>query len=337
MSVVKANAYGHGMENVAKSLLESGSDYFAVANTLEAKRLRDAGIHIPILVFGNPDKFCIQDYFSFDLEASVSDFKTAEFVSQAAIQRGKKIPVHFKIDTGMGRYGSDYRTFLPELISAKKMQGIEIKALWSHFPNADAPTKDFTQNQLTVFLDCVEQAKKNGIEVELKHIANSAGILFHSESHLDMVRPGLLLYGYAPEGWKNSPLKLTPSMSLISNVSLIKKVPQNMTISYGSTWITKEETDIAVVPIGYADGVLRILSNKMKVEINGKIFPQVGNVTMDNIMIDLGKNHKVQQLDQVVLFGNNGITANDWAKLAGTISWEILCSVTNRVPRVIKN
>jgi len=337
MSVVKANAYGHGMEEVAKSLISAGSDYLAVANTAEAKRIRDFGIHIPILVFGNPDLFCIQDYFSFDLEASVSDFETANFLSSVAIQRGKKISVHFKIDTGMGRYGIDYQTFSTELLKTAKLPGIEIKALWSHLPNADSNSPDFTRNQLSIFQDCILQAEKSGIQVELKHIANSAGILFHPDSHFDMVRPGLILYGYLPEGWKPSPLKLTPAMSLISNVSLIKKIKKGTTVSYGSTWVADNDTEIAVVPIGYADGVLRILSNKMKVEINGKLYSQTGTVTMDNIMIDLGKNHNVKTLDRVTLFGNSLVTADDWANIAGTISWEILCSVTNRVPRIIKN
>lgn len=337
MSVVKANAYGHGMEEVAKSLISAGSDYLAVANTGEAKRLRDCGIHIPILVFGNPDLFCIQDYFSFDLEASVSDYETAEFLSSAAIQRGKKISVHFKIDTGMGRYGNDYKTFLSELVESVKLPGIVIKALWSHLPNADSSSPGYTHKQISIFRDCIFQTEKAGIQIELKHLSNSAGILFHPDSHLDMVRPGLLLYGYLPDGWKPSPLKLTPAMSLISNVSLIKKIKKGTTVSYGSTWVADEDTEIAVVPIGYADGVLRILSNRMQVEIDGKLYQQIGNVTMDNIMVNLGKNHDVKTLDRVTLFGNSKITADEWAKLAGTISWEILCSVTNRVPRIIKN
>ncbi len=337
MSVVKANAYGHGMEEVAKSLISAGSDYLAVANTGEAKRLRDYGIHIPILVFGNPDSFCIQDYFSFDLEASISDYETAQFLSSTAVQRGKKISVHFKIDTGMGRYGKDHRTFLNELQNSAKLPGIEIKAIWSHLPNADSSSPEYTRNQLSVFSDCILQSEKTGIQVEMKHIANSAGILFYPDTHLDMVRPGLLLYGYLPDGWIPSPIKPIPAMSLISNVSLIKKIQSGMTVSYGSKWVSESETEIAVIPIGYADGVLRILSNSMKVEIKGKLYPQIGTVTMDNIMVDLGKNHNVKTLDRVTLFGNSQVTADEWAKLAGTISWEILCSVTNRVPRIIKS
>lgn len=336
MSVVKANGYGHGTENAAETLSNSGTDYFGVANTLEAKKIRNAGSHKPILVFGNPDKYCMEDYFSFDLEAAVSDFETAEFVSFAAKRRNKKIQVHFKIDTGMGRYGLNYLSFLPELIKTAKLPNIEIKSLWSHFPNADSADQSFTKHQIEIFSDCIVAAEKQGIFVELKHISNSAGILNYPEANFDLVRPGLLLYGYVPSGWKPSPINLTPAMSLISTVSLIKKIPDHSPVSYGSSWKAEQETEIAVIPIGYADGVSRILSNKMQVEINGNLFPQVGNVTMDNIMVNLGKNHGVHTLDKVTLFGNSKITAEDWANMANTISWEILCSVTNRVPRVVR-
>lgn len=337
MSVVKANAYGHGAEAVAQTLENSGTDYFAVANTTEAKRLRHAGIHSPILVFGNPDKYCIHDYFSYDLDASVSDIETAEFVSSVALKRGRKIPIHFKIDTGMGRYGLNYRSFLTELIQTSRLPGMQVKALWSHFPNADSTDKTFTTKQIEIFNECARSAEKAGMQVEFKHISNSAGILNFPEANFDFVRPGLLLYGYLPGGWKKPTIDLTPAMSLVSTVSLIKKVPAQSTISYGSTWKSENETEIAVIPIGYADGVLRILSNKMQVEINGTLFKQIGNVTMDNLMVKLGTNHCVKQSDRVTLFGPSKISANDWAELAGTISWEILCSVTNRVPRVVKN
>jgi len=334
MSVVKANAYGHGIEVISKTLVESGTDYLAVANTDEARKIRKEGISVPVLVFGNPDPMCVDDYFDLGLDASVSDVETAAFLDRAARLRGRKIDVHLKVDTGMGRYGLHFHLFreaLPEIASCKN---INLKSIWSHFPNADDRDRTFTRNQLEEFNRCVEFAEKSGFSFELKHIANSAATLYYPEAHLDMVRPGLLLYGYSPDGPDVSPLNLTPAMSLVSHVSLIKPVSKGTTVSYGSRWVADEDTELAVIPIGYADGVTRANSNRMKVSIGGNLYPQVGTVTMDNLIINLGRFHSVRKLDEVVIFGNDAVTAADVASWTGTIPWEVLCGITGRVPRV---
>lgn len=334
MAVVKANAYGHGIETVSRALADAGADYLAVANTEEARRIREFGVSRPILVFGNPDPLCIRDYFTLDLEVSVSDYETARFVSDEAIRAGRKPDVHLKIDTGMGRYGLMQRDVERELPKIAALPGIRLKALWSHFPNADDASPDFTISQIKRFQDCLDISDRLKVEVELKHVANSAATLYYPDAHFDMVRPGLLLYGYAPQGLINAPIILTPALSLISHVSMVKRIAAGTPVSYGSSWKSSAETDLAVVPIGYADGVTRAVSNRLKVVINGKRYPQVGNVTMDNIMVNLGLNHDVKKMDEVVIFGEQMVTAADVARWSNTIPWEVLCGITGRVPRV---
>ncbi|MCA0446542.1 MAG: alanine racemase [Bacteroidetes bacterium] len=336
MSVVKANAYGHGIEVISKKLVESGTDYLAVANTDEARKIRKEGINCPILVFGNPDPMCVDDYFDFDLDASVSDVETAIFLNSAAQHRGKQIDVHLKVDTGMGRYGLHYHLFQKALPEIAALKSIHLKSIWSHFPNADDTAREFTLNQLSEFNRCLEFAGSIKVDVEMKHIANSAATLYYPEAHFDMVRPGLLLYGYSPEGPEKSPITLKPAMSLVSHVSLIKPVTKGTTVSYGSRWIATQNTELAVIPIGYADGVTRANSNRMKVLIGGNPYQQVGNVTMDNIVVNLGKDHSVKKFDEVTIFGNDQITASTVAGWTNTITWEVLCGITGRVPRVYR-
>lgn len=330
MAVVKANAYGHGMVEVAQILAEAGCDYLAVATTLEGRQLRESGVSLPILVFGNPDLLCVHDYFDFNLDASISDIETAQFLHDYAGIQHKKIKIHIKVDTGMGRYGFDDTKSSEILTQIALFKNLEIQSLWSHFGSADAESPVFTRLQINRFLQVKNLAQKLKLDIPDFHMANSAGILRFPDSHLTMIRPGILLYGYAP--FKTS-LNLLPVMTLKSHVSLIKKVEKGTPISYFGTWIADVDSHIALVPIGYADGVLRSLSNKMSVVINGKLYPQVGNVTMDHIMVNIGSTTDVKNLDEVCLFGHTHINAHHWAGWAKTITWEILCSVTNRVPR----
>ena len=333
LAVVKAGAYGHGSIEVSKQLLKSGVSKLGVAFTEEAIELREAGIKAPILVFFDPHN--IDSFFKYNLTPAIFDFKSAQAFSNKAYKYNRKIAVHIKVDTGMGRVGLRITKALPEILKIAKIKNLQLEGLMSHFSDADIRDKDFATTQLKSFIELINSLKKKRIHFKFTHIANSAAVLQFPEAHLDMVRPGIMLYGYGPAE-KNS---LKPVLSLKSKAIFIKNVPAGTPISYGRTFITKRKSTIATIPIGYADGYSRKLSNSGEVLICGKRAPVVGRVCMDTIMIDITEVPRVKENAEVVLIGSQGkekITAQHIADKIGTIPYEILTAIGPRVRRTYK-
>lgn len=347
MAVVKANGYGHGAPEVAARALQSGADMLGVARLNEGIRLRKSGIDVPILVFGYPNE--IEKLIEFDLTQTVCSYNTAEILSQTAVLLGKRIKIHFKIDTGMGRVGlvvscqsscsgqrtTDNRQLTTEIESAARLPGVELEGIFTHFASSDSSDKSFAKRQFELFTDFLDPLR---VDIPVKHAANSGAIIDLPETHLDMVRAGISLYGlYPSDEVKKSRITLKPAMALKARIVQLKKVPADFSISYGMTYRTEKPTTIATVPIGYADGFSRLLSSRGVMLVRGIRAPIVGRVCMDMTMIDVGHIPDVRLEDEVVIFGRQGdsvIAVDEIASDLHTINYEVVSSITARVPRI---
>ena len=342
IGTVKADAYGHGAVEVAEVLAENGVDMFSVAMIDEGINLRNNGIKAPILVLGLTPPEYVKEAVEYDLIQTVSDYNTAEAISKAAKELNKKAVIHIKIDTGMGRIGfRPKKEAFDEIENISKLENIEINGIFTHFCTSDEKDKTFTYTQRDRFVYAVTELEKRGINIPIKHASASAGLMDFDDLFFNAVRPGIILYGYYPsDDVMKDRLPLKPVMSLKSYVMYIKNIENGDTIGYGRTYMADEKRTIATIPAGYADGYNRLLSNKGYVLVNGKRAPLKGRICMDQCMADItGIN--VKQWDEVVLMGKQGneeITADEIAKEIGTISYEVFCMVSKRVPRVyIKN
>ncbi len=347
MAVVKADAYGHGAIPCAKAALEAGADWLGVAILNEGVELRDSGIDAPILVMGSILPGEVQDLVYHDLSTSVSDFSLAEELSRQAEKQGKAVGVHLKIDTGMGRLGMHPDDLPGFMEQTRKLKNLRVEGIFTHLSSADEPDPEFTLGQLSRLSQAIEFLKSKGVSLPMVHAANSSGILNFTASHLDMVRPGISLYGALPspdvkpivaalQGCDPDPFFL-PVMQWKTKILQINKLPKGTPLSYNRKFTTERESLIAVLPVGYGDGLNRILSNNMDVLIRGQRAPQVGTICMDLCLIDVTDIVGVQGEDEVILFGQQGnetITVDEMAERCGTISYEILCNVGKRVPRV---
>jgi alanine racemase len=336
MAVVKANAYGHGMTECASHLVRAGAECLGVAFVEEGIELRRAGIGVPILVFGGILGTQIQHYLDYDLDLTASSVGKLEAIEDTAARLKKRARVHLKIDTGMERLGVHYYTASTLVERALACRHCDIVGIFSHFACADEEDARFTRVQIERFIEVCALFEKRRAPVPLRHIANSAGVLGHKESHLDLVRPGLALYGVYPAPHLAPRVALTPVMSLRSKVVFFKVVKAGAGVSYGHTFRATRDTRVVTIPIGYGDGFFRLLSNRGSVLIRGRRFPIVGNVCMDQLMVDLGPGGEAYNGDEVVLVGSQGketVTVNDIAALVGTISYEVLTSINLRVPR----
>jgi alanine racemase len=342
MAIVKADAYGHGVMEVVKALnsLPEKPEYYGVAILEEAIELRRNNVTQPILIF-NPVIENDSDLFSkYDLISSVFNEKHLFILKKANHIKGRKIKVHVKVDTGMHRLGIDYREAIDFIKKLSRDRNFLIDGIYTHFANSDEKDKNFANLQLKRFQEVLAKLKAEGIIFGLAHAANSGAILDIPESYFDMVRPGILLFGYYPSEDTSESIQLKPVMSLISYIESIKQIDKGESISYGRKYFTKRKTNIISVPIGYADGYNRGLSNKSTAIINGKFFPQVGNVTMDRIMFDIvNENCKIG--DEVILLGqeknsNLQFSAWDWCKIVNTIPYEVMCGISKRIPRIYR-
>lgn len=349
---VKADAYGHGATRVAIAAIKSGADFLAVASIAEGIELREAGIVSPILSLSLATLDEIPSIIVHSITPLVFDCDFITELAKAAQKMHRTIPVHLKIDTGMGRIGCDYTEAhkIAKLIT--QQEGLFLEGVCTHFAASDSlEEKDvsYTKEQLNRFQTAIEEIKKCGINPGIVHCANSGAVLLYPETHFDMIRPGIIVYGFFPDEGSgkekiqdylqkkfNKKLELKPVMQVQTQIVSIKRVKKGESISYGRTWTAEQETDIATLPIGYADGLLRRLSPGLKVCINGKKYPVVGRICMDQCMVDLGLNHNVKRWDTVTVFGfdENCLTAADLAENAGTIPYEITCDINKRVPRV---
>lgn len=332
---VKADAYGHGLIPVAKRLAASGVDYLGVASIDEGIKLRKAGLKLPILIVGLILKKDIQPLFTYNLIPTVCDKELAVALNAKAVFLRKTIPIHIKVDTGMGRIGVLENDALKLVKDVDKFKNIVIQGIFTHFALADA-NRNFTALQIKSFDRLVDDLKKSGINIPLIHAANSIGLLDYQDSHFTMVRPGLIIYGLYPKN--NLKINLKPVLSLKTRVIFVKRVGAGFGISYGLTYVTKRSTNIVTLPIGYGDGYPRNLSNLSDVLIAGRRFRISGRICMDQLMVDVG-NYKPKIGDEVVLIGRQGkekITAEELADLSKTISYEIVCGLGSRIPRVYK-
>ncbi len=351
MAVVKADGYGHGALRVAQIALDCGARFIAVARLDEAVQLRQAGIDAPILLFGYSfpaDVGCMAEN---NIRASINSSESARMLSAEAVRTGKILKVHIKIDTGMGRLGllADRLTVDPdaggqvtgtvkEVLTISSLPSIEVEGIFTHFANADAKDKAHARDQFNRFTVLLEDLDKEGFRVQFRHAANSAATIEMPETHLDLVRPGVSQYGLWPSDEVDKNLvDLKPVMAIKSTVIQVKSVGPNFAVSYGSTHHTSRPTRIATVPIGYADGFDRNLSSKGHMLVKGVRTLIIGRVCMDLTVIDVGHIPDVALEDEVVIMGRQGdeeITADEIAGHAGTINYEIVSSLTSRVPRI---
>jgi len=336
MPIVKANAYGHGLVEVVKHLVSLGAPSLGVAFLEEAVALREAGISAPILVMGGILGNQIPLFLRYGLTLTASSIDKLRQIDEAAGEMGVTARVHLKIDTGMERIGVHYYSAHGLLEKASEARHSIVEGIYSHFANADAADLGSAKLQLARFHDVLQWYDKQGVPPPLRHIANSGAILQLPESHLDLVRPGILLYGVYPSAEVRRTITVRPALSWKSRVVYFKVVAPGHPVSYGSTWESDHLVRVVTIPVGYGDGYFRALSNVAKVIIRGKKYPVVGRVCMDQLMADLEWDSAYNG-DEVILIGADGdqvITCEDLAQWAGTIPYEILTNINTRVPRV---
>ncbi len=339
MAVVKANAYGHGSIECAKTFLENGAHRLAVSTLVEGIELRKAGIKAPILILNYTSPSQYSYVINYNLTQNIYNYEDAKILSEKAVESNRDVNIHIKIDTGMGRVG-----FLPkeesiyDILNICKLPNINVEGMFSHFAKSDEKDKSYVEEQYRRFIWVVDKLKENGIEIPIKHISNSAAIIDTPEYQLDMVRAGIVLYGYYPsEDVKKHRINIKPAMTLKSCISNIKTVPKDTGIGYNQIFKTKRESVIGTIPIGYADGYSRMLTGKGEIFVKDKIVPIVGKICMDQMMIDITDIDNVNIGDEVILFGyedDRYPTVNEIAKALGTVNYELICMMGRRIPRI---
>lgn len=332
-AVVKADAYGHGAVPVATAALAAGVNYLAVSMTQEALELREAGIMAPILILGTMTEEHEKALVDYNITQTVYDLAVAQELSAAALQENKVAKVHLAVDTGMNRIGCrpEEAADLAEAIS--KLPHVELEGMFSHFASADEMDKSFAKSQYRKFMEADRAIKDRGIQIPLVHIDNSAGITEMKHTECDMVRQGITLYGLWPSDDVERCLDLKPALSLKAEVVFVKDVPAGEKISYGCTYETKAPMKVATIPLGYADGYSRALSNRGYITIRGYKAPVVGRICMDQFMVDVTNVPGVHKGDEAVIFGPGGVSLDQLAKWVGTIPYELMCLLSTRVPR----
>ena len=332
---VKADGYGHGALEIAKISLKAGAFCLGVATVDEGKELRKGGITAPILLLSLPHLQEIPEIIRTGLTPFISDTEFASILNEHARDEKTKIPVHIKIDTGMGRVGCSAEEALHLARHIAACTFLELAGTATHFAvsdSVDSRDTDYTGEQLSIFLKAVNTIRDAGIDPGIIHAANSGAVILHPDTWLDMVRPGILLYGYNSVDKNKVPVK--PVMELRTTVVLIKKIKKGESVSYGRTWTAVQDTHIAVLSIGYADGLPRLASNKWKAVIGGKSYSFIGRITMDQCMADIGPQPEVRRWDEAEIFGGETPDAGALAETVGTIPYEITCNISKRVPRV---
>lgn len=340
IAVIKADGYGHGAAAIAR--LVTPYEYiwgFAVATVEEGLALRREGIRKPIIILGYAFQEHYEAMVTYDLRPAVFKLDMARQLSQAAIRQGRVLDIHLAVDTGMGRIGfADREESITVIDEIAKLPGVHIEGLFTHFARADETDKEPAYEQLKRYLAFAGRLEAAGIQIPMKHCANSAGILRIREANLDAVRAGITIYGiYPSQQVEREPVKLEPAMSLVSHISYIKDVTPGTAISYGGTFVASEAMRVATIPVGYADGYPRQLSNKADVLICGKRAPVLGRVCMDQFMVDVSHIPEAEELADVILLGKSGeeeITVDELGDLSGRFSYEFVCEISKRVPRV---
>ena len=343
-ATVKADCYGHGYAFTTSAMSEAGADWFSVSNLAEALQLRRSGITKPVLILGYTPAENVKELVYNDISQAVYSAEYAKSLSYFAKKENVTVNAHIKIDTGMSRIGFRYQdsvedaAVIDEIAEICTLDGINPEGIFTHFACADAADGElFTRLQYELFCTCVDSLKQLGIEFSIRHCSNSAAILNYPEMNFDMVRAGLILYGHYPSPYTRRPIKLLPVMELKAVVSMIKKVPAGTPFSYGCTAVSDKDRVVATVPIGYADGYPRRASNKMYMLVNGQRAPILGNVCMDQTIIDVTDIPSAVAGTQITVFGSDKgayLDVGEIADSAGMINYEILCALSRRVPRV---
>jgi len=338
MAVVKADAYGHGAIAVSQTVLQAGASWLGVATIPEGIELREAGITAPILVLGATyTTEQVKAIAHWHLQPTICTVKQALIFSEVLATVNQSLPVHAKLDTGMSRLGTPWQEVTEFLQLIQSLPHLKLASVYSHLATADSPDPTIMLEQQQNFERAIAQLKIAGINPDRLHLANSAATLANPNLHYDLVRVGLANYGFYPAPHLQNVVNLKPVMQVKARVTQVKTIAAGTGVSYGHQFVAQKQTQIAVVGIGYADGIPRNLSNKMKVLIRGSFVPQVGAVTMDQLMLDVSSIPDLEVGEVVTLLGKDGgneISADDWAGIVGTISWEILCGFKHRLPRV---
>lgn len=351
-SVVKADAYGHGAVEVSKKLADCKTDFLAVATVEEGEELRAAGITLPILVLSLCTPEEVEELVENKLTPLVFDEEYIDLIENAASRAGKKdFSVHIAVDTGMGRIGCLAEDAVKIARYITDCPHLALGGICTHFAVSDSVTaedEEYTENQIKAFNFACESVKKEGINPGLRHCSSSAALLNLSGAHFDMVRAGIILYGYYPDqvtkeylSEKGINVELKKVMSMTTKVVSVRQLKKGKSVSYGHTWTAEEDTELAVLPVGYADGLLRSFARTLKIKIGSKFYEIRGRICMDQCMVEIGKNSGVKRWDDVVLFGDNDcagceelVSAQELAETTNTIPYEILTGITKRVPRV---
>lgn len=345
LGIVKADAYGHGFLEVARTLLENGADALAVACIDEAVQLRRCTFDCPILILGHTSTDEAETLVKEDVMPACFDIELARAISNAAVKQNKTAKIHIKIDTGMGRVGYRYaddkeanEKSIAEILKIAALPSIEIYGIFTHFSVADDDDDEYTFLQYNRFCEICDRLKQNGLDIPIRHCCNSAALIRFPSMHLDMVRPGIILYGLNPSEYVDtSALALKPAMSFKARITNLKTIEKGSSISYGRSFITECESRIATIPVGYADGYSRVLSGRVQVIAGGKLCNLVGNICMDQCMIDVTSVNNIAVGDEVILFGEGDdieLPVESLAEKMGTINYEILCMIGKRIPRI---
>ena len=333
-AVVKADAYGHGAIAVAREAVAQGADYLAVAVLSEAVKLREAGFTTPILILGPTQPQEADVVVRYRITQAVFTVEQAAALAAAALRQHTHAKVHLAVDTGMGRIGVRPGNAGAVAAAIAGLPGIWLEGMFSHFASADSKDKMYAAEQFRRFQEAVAAVEARGIKLELRHIANSAAILEMPETHLDMVRAGIILYGLWPSDEVEHVIDLRPVMKVKARLSCVKDYHPGETVSYGRTFMAAREMRVGTLPVGYADGYTRLYAGKAVVEINGQRVPVVGRICMDQCMVDVTDVNGARVGDEAVLFGSPTLTADEAAGWLGTINYEVVCMISPRVPRV---
>ncbi len=342
MGVVKADAYGHGATIVSKTLIENGADMLGVAILNEAIELRKAGYTVPILILGYTNSEQYAELIRFGIEQTIYDYEMAVLLSEEAKRQKEKVKIHIKIDTGMRRLGFEPNVeSVDTILRISKLENLDIVGIFSHFSEADSKDKQFSEEQYRKFMWVCERLDDANLIIPIKHIANSAAIIDLPETHMDMVRAGIMLYCLSPSIENIRAADLKQAMTLKARISNVKSISAGESVGYGRAYFADKPTVVATLPIGYADGYTRKLTGKGYALVHGKKARLIGRICMDQCMLDVTAIEDVRIGDEAVLFGEQGdkrITIDELAMKLGTINHEIVCSISRRVPRVyIKN
>lgn len=339
MPVIKADGYGHGAVPIAKALNEIGVDAFAVAIIEEGITLREHGIQQPIVILGYTSQYQYEDLLKYEIRPTIFSYEMAESLSKVAETLGKEAKIHIKLDTGMNRIGfKPTKESVEDVIKISKLPNIKIEGIFTHFACADEKNKDSAKKQKVEYDKFIGWLEENNIIIPVKHVSNSAAIIDMDQWRMDMVRSGIITYGlYPSEEVAKDVLNLKPAMSIKTHIVHIKEVEPGEGVSYNHTFITKRKTKIATIPVGYADGYPRALSSKGRVLIHGQYAPIIGRICMDQFMVDVTDIEGVSVMDKVTLVGCDGenrISVEEVANMAGSFNYEFVCGINKRVPRV---